>query len=204
MVDRYEVFGVASAACVILSAVLYVLSMLAGKTKPSRASYWIWFSMSSLIFFSFLKSGGTTVWLQLAYVVNPMVIAVLSLRYGEGIGLSRLEKGVIAIAAFSIPLWVGLRAKWGDTPEVALPILLLNLFADALGGLPTYLKVWQRPETEDRLAWIVCAVGCVLNLFAVRAWNVPDIVWNGFMTTAAIYVALACFRRPSVLTTQAG
>ena len=202
--DRQEWFGIASAACVILSAVMYVISMLAGKTKPSRASYWIWFSMSSLIFFSFLKSGGSTVWLQAAYVVNPLVIAVLSLRYGEGIGLSRLEKAVLVIASFSVPLWVGLRATWGDTPEAALPILLLNLLADALGGLPTYVKVWKRPETEDRAAWIVCAVGCVLNLFAVRSWGIPDIVWNGFMTSAAVYVALACFRPSRVPMTQNG
>jgi len=202
--DRSEMLGIASAACVILSAVLYVFSMLAGRTKPSRVSYWIWFSMSSLIFFSFLKSGGTTVWLQAAYVVNPLVIAVLSLRYGEGTGLTRLEKSVFAVAACSLPLWGWLRFVWGDTPQVALFIFLLNLFADALGGLPTYVKVWKRPETEDRMAWIVCAFGCVLNLFAVREWNVPDIIWNGFMTSAAIYVALACFRPSSVTVTQNG
>jgi len=203
--DRFSFFGILAGIVGLGSSLSYVIAILRGHKQPNRVTFWIWFAVSLLVFISFLKSGGTTVWLQLTFMSGPLMIAVLSLRYGEGAGLTRLDKGVVALSVVSIPLWIGLRSIFGDTPAAAVPVLLLNLFANFLGGVPTYLKVWHRPETEDKLAWILCVGSVVTNLFAVREWGVPDLVWNGYMICSAGFIALAaCFRPSSVPVTQNG
>lgn len=200
--NRYAFFGILAALIDVLSGAFYVIAILRGFTKPSRVTFWIWLVLSTLIMASYVKSGGTTLWLQAMYVMSPLIIATLSLWYGEGSAPTRLEKSVLGIAFVSIPLWVVLKAIWGDVPEAALPILLLNIGANAVGGIPTFEKAWNRPETENATAWVLCVAASLVNLLAVRSWGAADVIWNGYMTSAATFIALcACFRPSSVALT---
>jgi hypothetical protein len=58
---------------------------------------------------------------------------------------------------------------WGifDSPMSAL---LINLFINFLGTLPTIRKAWYQPETESKIAWSLFSVGTIVNLFAIEKW----------------------------------
>lgn len=191
-----EAFGIAAALASAWSMYYYLVAIWRGECKPNRATYWIWFALSGIIFLSYRKSGGTTMWLQGMYVLNPLVIGICSIWYGEGSVLSRLDKTCLALAGVSIPIWWILRQHYGDTAQAALPIFLINLFADALGAIPTFEKAWNRPETEDKKAWLVCLLSTSLNLGAVTHWGVADICWNAWMWIAACAYALFVYLRP--------
>lgn len=198
-----EAFGIVAALTSLFSTAAYVYAIWRHGTKPNRVTYWIWFALSLLILLSFRRSGGTTLWLQVAYVVNPLVIAIHSLWFGERHERLRpwvkwLNRFCLAVAAVSVPLWWALSLAFENVVAAALPILCLNLFADAMGALPTFEKAWNRPETEDRLAWLVCLLGATLNLGAVTKWTAADIAWNAWMWGASLlYVLLVYLRPPS-------
>ena len=48
--------------------------------------------------------------------------------------------------------------------------LLVNLFVNFMGTLPTIRKAYCQPETENRLAWAMFSAGNLLNLLAVEEW----------------------------------
>lgn len=199
--DMHSVAGVTAAVVSVVSMAIYVRSILLGETKPNRVSYWIWFVLSLLIFLTYRKSGGTTVWLLGMYTLNPLIAAVLSIWWGEGTRLSKLDVACAAVAAVSIPLWWLLRSLYGDVPEVALPIFLLNMVADVVGAFPVFEKCWNRPENESRLSWLVSVLAATLNVAAVTHWGVVDIVWNAWMwAAAACFAGFTYFRPPSNVT----
>lgn len=194
-------FGIAAGLASFVSMALYVAAILQKKCEPSKVSYWIWFVLSLLILISYRKSGGSAMILLVMYAINPFVAAVLSIWYGEkNEDLPRwvvvLNVLCVMLAAVSIPLWWMLRQHYGDNADSALPVLGVNLFADALGAFSTFEKTWNRPEKEDKRAWLICLLAATLNLGAVAEWGAPDIAWNGWMWGAALFITLSVYLRP--------
>jgi ABC-type transport system involved in cytochrome c biogenesis permease subunit len=66
-------------------------------------------------------------------------------------------------AGIGLAMWVMF-----DSPMSAL---LICLFMNFLGTLPTIRKVYYQPETENGLAWTLFSLGTLLNLFAIEEWS---------------------------------
>ena len=151
--------GVVAALVAAAALVPYVRSILAGHTRPNRASWCIWALVGIVLAASYKASGANaTFWIAVVFALNPLTVALLSIRYGVG-GTSTLDLCCLAGCLLSLLLWWRLRSA---------PIALyLNIVVDALGALPTLRKTWLAPHSEDSTAWrIVCVAAC-LNLFAI-------------------------------------
>lgn len=194
--ESHEFFGGLAAFVAAMSMAIYVLAILRGETKPNRASYWVWFALATVIFLTYRESGGTTVWLLGMYALNPLVAAVLSIWYGEGTGLGKLDRMCLAVVGLNAPVWIGLRAWFGDGAEAAIPLFVANMIMDVAATIPVFEKTWNRPETEDGPAWVLCAVATTLNLFAVTEWTFVDVVWNAWMWSAGAFIAASACLRP--------
>lgn len=196
-----EAFEVAAGGASLVSLVLYVRAIWRGDAQPNRFTHWIWFLISAIILASYLRSGGTTFWLQAMFVAYSLVIALHSVWFGER--HERLRPWVVwlnwtclAIALVSIPAWWALDRAFSGVAAVALPILAVNLLADAMGAIPTFEKAWNRPETEDRRAMLLSLLAATFNLGAVTEWTAADILWNGWMWNASLVYALFVYFRP--------
>jgi hypothetical protein len=141
----------------------YVYSIIKGETQPNRATWIIWALVGTILAFSYHQEGDpNTIWLPLSYAVGPFVIAVLSLFYGEG-GFKKLD--IFCFAAAIIGLIPFLYS--GD----ALLTLYIYIFIDLAGALPTFVKVYKDPLSEDILSWLFFLTGNALNLLAIEKWN---------------------------------
>lgn len=155
--------GVIAGILPVVALVPYVISVLRGRTKPNRATWWIWTLVGILTIASYRSSGADqTIWLAVAYAFCPFVIGILSIRYGQG-GWDRTDQGCLLLTGISLVVWWIL--------ESALAALLLHIFIDFLGLIPTLKKVYFRPHTESRLAWTLAWSGCTINLFAIERWT---------------------------------
>ena len=140
----------------------YISSILKGSTRPHRMTWLIWTVLGFVIAFSYHSIGARdTFWAAASYALGPLIVCVLSLRYGEG-GWTRFDLLCLAAAASSIIAW-----KMTGSPRVGLA---MSVLADACGALPTLKKSYYRPEHENRTAWTIGFLGAFVNLFAISNW----------------------------------
>jgi hypothetical protein len=40
-----------------------------------------------------------------------------------------------------------------------------------IGSIPTLVKAYRNPESEDKTTWLLWSAGAILNLFAIKSWT---------------------------------
>ncbi len=161
-------FGILAGVIVLIAFIPYTLSILRGETKPSRASWLIWFLMDVAVVLSYRAVGATdTLWIGVGLLSGSTVVMVLSMFYGEG-KLTRLEWLCLVGATLSTIAWVI------AGPAIAL---FLYLIIDTFAYAPTIQKAYANPESENKWAWSVTFTGVLVNLLAIPAiaWQSMDV-----------------------------
>lgn len=166
--------GIVSGIVSLSAILLYARSILNGKTKPSRVTWWAWTLVGLIILSSYYHAGAehsNTIWLAVSYVAGPFFIALLSFKYGVG-GWSFLDRLCFFGVAASILVWY----MFGP-----LYTLFVALVIDCLGALPTIRKVYARHGDEDKTAWLFALVASSLNLFAIDTWTFSISIYPVYM-----------------------
>src|SRR5215207_1561553 len=105
MGDLRSALGLLAGALSLLAFIPYIASIFRGQTRPNRATWWVWTVCNGVLFASYYASGERrSAWVPLSYMVASLVVAVLSLKRGEG-GLSRFDRGCALASAAGIGLW---------------------------------------------------------------------------------------------------
>ena len=167
MSNLYEILGIIAGILALVGYIPYIYTTVRGKTRPNKATWIIWTVIGGLIAFSYLFEGDkNTIWLPLGYFIGPLIVAILSFRYGYS-KWSKLDIACLVVGALSIIPWIIL--------DNAIFTLLINVFIDATGAVPTLVKTYFEPETEDLTAWLIFFVANTLEVFAIEQWNLAAI-----------------------------
>lgn len=159
----YETIGIIAGILALSGYIPYIYSIIAGKTRPNRATWFIWTIIGGLLAFSYLAEGDqNSIWLPIGYFLGPLIVAILSLRYGYA-EWTRLDTICIVAAAISIVPWV--------LSDNAIMTLVINVLIDTTGAIPTLVKTYREPETEDLTAWAIFFAANTIQLFAISMWN---------------------------------
>ncbi|MEK9183890.1 MAG: hypothetical protein AAB890_02350 [Patescibacteria group bacterium] len=154
-----EVFGIIAGIFSFSAYLFYIVAILKGHTKPSRATWFIWAVVGIILAVSYKASGAeNTIWVAVSEAIAPTIIALLAVKYGVG-GAEKIDILAFAGAIVSLVLW-----WYFGSPVVAL---VTNLTIDFFAALPTIAKSLHRPEEEDRFAWTLTQTGNLFNLFAI-------------------------------------
>lgn len=185
MIDG-ALLGILAGVLSFAAYVLYIFSTLQGKTKPNRATWWILTLVGLMIATSYYAGGARdTIWVALSYVLGPAIIAVLSLKYGEG-RWERLDQLCLTGALISAAIWY--------LSESALLVLFINILMDFLGLLPTIKKSYLRPEGENRAAWTLESFSGVLNMFAIERWTFAIAFYPMYLLILNVTITVLLFR----------
>jgi hypothetical protein len=162
------------------------VEIMQGKTRPNRATWWIWTIVGAMLCASYYASGARhTIWVPVSYVIGPLVTALLSLKYGEG-GSDRFDRACLGGSLLSLVAW------WlARSPLVAL---MANMAIDLLGALPTVRKAYNAPEAESLRSWSVFLIADILNLFAIGSWSVATALYPSYLFTLALVLVLLMLR----------
>jgi hypothetical protein len=156
--------GIIASLLCFLYSVPYIIAILQGKTRPNRASWWIWLTIGTIMCVSYYSTGGgSTIWALVCGVIAQLVIAILSIKYGEG-GWNRFDRMCLFGAGISLLFW-----WWFNSPFLAV---LINISMDMMAALPTLKKSYYNPETENVFSWMLYSVGSFLNLFTIEHWSI--------------------------------
>ncbi|MBU6415340.1 hypothetical protein KGQ34_03850 [Patescibacteria group bacterium] len=190
MPDITAVAGKVAGIISLAAFIPYILAILRGETKPNRATWVIWAVVGFMTGASYYFSGANhTIWVPVSYIIGPVVVSALSIKYGVG-GWTRFDRCCLLGAGMSMALWLVF-----SSPLVAL---LINLFIDFMGVLPTIRKAYRDPESEDRIAWALFFTGNIANLLAVERWTFAIAVYPIYMFIGSgLITAFIVFRQNS-------
>ena len=175
----------------IISVIPYSRSILKGKTKPHRMTFLIWTILILIALFSQLAKGAT--WSLLLTVGDSLAVLItfiLSLKFGVG-GLEKRD--IISLCGVVISL-----VFWYLTKEPAVALFLIILI-DLIGLNLTIIKTWKNPETENWLAWILCALGGFFGVLAVGNFNFILLSYPVYICLANLSVAVVIIGRKKYL-----
>lgn len=154
-----EIFAILSGLILAAGAPPYLIDILKGKTKPERATWFIWSVLGTIAFFSQLSlhGGWSLVFIGLDGL-GSIIVFLLSLRYGVG-GWSLLDKAGLAIATIGVV--ISLLAR---DATIALGGVVL---ADVAGVVLTVQKTFRNPRSETSITWFFLGTSALFGALAV-------------------------------------
>ncbi len=75
--------------------------------------------------------------------------------------------------------------------------LLINVAIDATGAIPTLIKSYYEPETEDFTAWLIFFIANTLQLIAIQDWNLCCHLSYLFILPRRLYCFISYKRQTS-------
>ena len=162
------VLAVISGVLALGSFIPYIVTTLQGTTKPNRVTWCIWTLQGWILTSTYYLSGGEhNIWLPLADTVLVCVIAILSLRYGAA-AYTKVDIFSVFGALVSILLWILLGSP--------LTALYFGIAVSLIGAVPTLVKTYRAPETENSLSWGIFSCAAIINLLALPTlWAAENI-----------------------------
>ncbi len=184
MLPEYFVF--ISALIASLGGLQYLHLTLKGTVQPNKVSYFFWGVLPLIGFFAQQQQEvGPVMWVTLVLGVIPFVIIGASfINPAAHWKLNHLDY-VLAV------LTVCIMVIWYITNDSMLA-LVLAISADFLASLPTLLKSYQSPESEDWRPYALNAFGFAIGILAIQNWVFEEysFIIYVFCMTLAIAVTI--------------
>ncbi len=196
MIDPHFVF--LGALFSLTGSARYAIRTLLGRVTPNRVSFFLWASASFIGFFAQLAEGvGLPAVLILASGLGPALVFFASFA-GKSAPwrVSRFDLGCGAMAVVALVVWQTL-----DNPTLAV---LFAVSANVIGGIPTILKAWRAPWTEEPLFYAFGAVNGTITLLTIRQWDVAAWAFPVYLTTICIGMLLIMQIRGRLLKREGG
>jgi hypothetical protein len=175
------ILGIAASAIGLAGFIPYITSILSGRTVPHRTSWFVWAALGVVTAASYFAAGAReSALLPAVNAVAHIAVAGLSLKYGTG-GWSRMDKIFLAGAVLGMALWL-----LTSNPVTALAVTIV---VEAIGAIPTILKTYNKPASEDKNAWGLFLTANTLNLAAVSPWTIVLLAYPIYSFTASLAMA---------------
>jgi hypothetical protein len=175
----HENFVILGAIIGFLGGVSYVIDTLKGKTKPNRVSWFIW-ALAPMLAFSAEISKGVGIHSLMTFMVGftPLLIFIASfVNSNAEWKLTKLDIACGILSIIGLIIWLIL--KEGNIG------IFFAILADGLAGIPTIVKSYKFPETENYIGFLTAAISAAITLLTIKIW---DFAHYGF----PIYIFLIC------------
>ncbi len=170
----------------LVSPISYTQSMLRGQAKPHKVTRLIvWVASMTAIIGVIGSDNVSGIAFASIFFLRATYLMLMSLKYGVG-GSSRLDKTCVALGLLAIVLY----------PLTGSGILsvLLGITADLIAFIPTFVKIWHDPSSEDPIFF---AVECAAALCAVIAIGTikTELFFPLYIVLCNVFILMLIFRK---------
>lgn len=167
----------------------YLPDTIKGKTKPNKVTWFMWAFAPLIAFFAEINQGvGLPALMTFAVGIGPLLIFIASFYNKKAewkITNFDLACGVLSI--------IGLTLWW--LTKVGNIGILFAIFADGLAAVPTLIKSYKYPETENYYAFLFAGLGALITLLTIKKWDFAHLAFPIYIFSICfIFVLLIKFR----------
>lgn len=143
----------------------YLISTLKGETKPNKVTWFIWALAPLIAFFATIQQRvGIQSLLTFMIGFNPLLIFIASFINRKAYWkISKLDMACGSLAIVGLLLW-----QITGTGNVAI---LFSIIADMLAGIPTVIKSYYEPETENPNVFLGGGIFSLITLLTITTWS---------------------------------
>lgn len=168
--NNYKVFlWLLSVLIVIISNIIYFISIFKWQTKPHTLSFFIW-TLSLAIVYLWQVYDNSWAWsyLTLAFTILCFIIFILSFKYWIR-NITLWNKLSILWIIIAIIIW------WlTNSPLISIIILVI---IDWIWYLPTIQKLKTMPYSENLISWWLGAISFVISIFAIDNFSIITVIY---------------------------
>jgi hypothetical protein len=179
-------FGLGAGIVSAVGYIPYISSILKGKTRPERATWWIWSALMVVALAAQIAAGAPwSLPLTVTFLFGNLLVAILSLKHGYGRFHTKDYLGLI-ITGIGIWLWY-----ITNNPLVALVIIV---GVDFLGTWLTISKTWRAPYSESLLSWILMSIASIMTVISVGHIDLAKLIFPVYVSignSATVFVIMA-------------
>jgi len=150
---------------------VYARDVLKGDVKPNKITWFMW-SVAPLIGTAAALSSGVT-WAVLPVFMagfSPLVVFIASFINKKSYWkITKPDLLCGALSVIALVIWY-----LTDNADYAI---LFSILSDGLAGLPTVIKSWKYPETENAFPYVGGLASTATAFFAIKTWNFASLAF---------------------------
>ena len=187
-----EYFAVLGSVVASTGGIYYAYLTFKGRVKPNKVTWFFWGAFPFIAFAAQVSQGvGLIAWATFVAGAPPALVLIGSLFNKEAYwGTRTIDYWFAGAGILSILAW-----QVTKNPNIAYSFALL---ADLLVAIPTLLKAYRFPETENWKAYGVSAFGFFLAVLAVRVWTYENYAFVVYLFLLNLAIAVLAARRPAM------
>jgi hypothetical protein len=143
----------------------YLVDTVKGKIKPNKVSWLLW-SIAPLVAFAAELKQGVGIQSLATFIVGfvPLLVFIASFfnRKAEW-KIRTLDIICGGLSVLGLVLWY--------ITKVGNVAIFFSIIADGLAAIPTIVKSYYEPETENDLVYLLGIVNAGIGVLAISTWN---------------------------------
>jgi len=164
-----NVFLTLSVIIGLMAPLVGIYSMLKKKFRPQRMTRFLLVSLNFLFVGTLFAQGDrNAIYLASAILLSNLVVFVLSIKYGIG-GTTKLDIFILFMTIFSLFIWQSTR-----NPVLGL---VMSIITDFIAVIPTLVKTWVIPETEEWRFYIVDSISGFFNILSISVFTIGKLAF---------------------------
>lgn len=143
----------------------YLIDTLKGKAKPNKVTWFVW-ALAPLIAFWATVQQGVGIQSLLTFMVgfNPLLIFIGSFVNKKAYWkITKLDLACGGLAIIGLVLW-----QITGTGNLAI---FFGILADGIAAIPTVIKSYQVPETENPNVFLGAGIAALITLLTIDTWK---------------------------------
>ena len=143
----------------------YLFDTLKGKIQPNKVSWLLW-SIAPLVAFAAEVSQGVGIQSLATFITGFVPLMVFTASFFNKKAQWQINKFDLACGALS---FLGI-ILWYIT-KVGNVAIFFSILADGLAAVPTIIKSYHEPETENDMVFLLGIVNAGIALLVIKKWN---------------------------------
>jgi len=173
----------------LIGAIWYLRGIIKGQVRPNLVSWFIWMLAPFLGVFFQLKAGaGLSVLPVFMAGLGPLIVIIASLFLKNAywkLTTFDIICGVFSLIALILYIF---------THNLGVSIFFVIL-SDGLAAIPTIVKSWKSPETENSAPYLTGIFSNILGLFIITNWIFTIYSFSIYIILVNLVIVFCIYRK---------